>query len=429
MINKNNILIKYTVIILTAIIISSVTLSVILTKQLQHHLIVTHIELYPSHISHITKDHSEIFNNFEKSLVINEVLSDFINEIKFTGNIIGINLIGKNGTIIWSEKKELTGKNLYHNDPQFIKAVAGQISYLLENQDKNDGNPDRIYGKLLKIYSPVIINDKISGVIELTESDTDLFLSIYDNNKFIWIFISVSGLILYVLLFQIFYNSYRSLKRINKQLDETQDVTIYALGYLAELRDRETGKHLDRTAKYVEIIAAELKNHQEYKDYITKNYIRDLVKAAPLHDIGKVAIPDSILLKPGKLTEEEFETIKKHCESGYMILKKAEMKLAFQSFLKIALQIVKYHHEKWNGTGYPDKLKEGNIPLSARIMAIADVYDALRTERPYKKGFSHENTIEIINSEKGKHFDPLIVDVFMKSHEKFKAISLEYSDD
>src|SRR4030042_3083648 len=120
--------------------------------------------------------------------------------------------------------------------------------------------------------------------------------------------------------------------------------------------------------------------------------------------------------------------MKKHCELGNMILKKAEIKLTFQSFFKIALQITQSHHEKWDGTGYPDKLKGNNIPISARIMAIADVYDALRSERPYKNEITHEKTVEIILNEKGKHFDPLIVEAFMKNHEKFNTISLEYAD-
>jgi response regulator RpfG family c-di-GMP phosphodiesterase len=209
----------------------------------------------------------------------------------------------------------------------------------------------------------------------------------------------------------------------NRQLLKTEGVTIFALAYQAELRDLETGKHLERTAHYVRLLVEELSRLPKYKTYLTPRYIADLVKSAPLHDIGKVAIPDSILRKPGKLTPEEFVIIKQHCEYGTRVLKIADEKLDFQSFLKIAIQIVSSHHEKWNGTGYPKGLKGEAIPLSGRIMALADVYDALRSERCYKKGFSHEDTCRIILQEKGEHFDPEIVDVFSGIEKKFNEIS------
>jgi response regulator RpfG family c-di-GMP phosphodiesterase len=213
----------------------------------------------------------------------------------------------------------------------------------------------------------------------------------------------------------------------NRQLHQTQDVTIFALAYLAEMRDIGTKKHLERTAQYVRLLAEELFKLSKYHTYIRPSYIADLTKSVLLHDIGKVAIPDSILKKPGELTPEEFEIVKKHCEYGTQVLKMADEKLSFQSFLKIAIQMVATHHEKWNGTGYPCGLKGDAIPLSGRIMALADVYDALRSDRCYKKGLSHEEACRIIWQEKGKHFDPEIVDVFFgikdKFHEVFKAMA------
>jgi response regulator RpfG family c-di-GMP phosphodiesterase len=209
----------------------------------------------------------------------------------------------------------------------------------------------------------------------------------------------------------------------NRQLIKTERATILALAYQAELRDMETGKHLERTAHYVRLLAEELSMLPKYRTYLTPSYIADLTKSAPLHDIGKVAIPDAILRKPGKLTPEEFETIKKHCEYGLKVLKIADEKLNFRSYLKIAIQIVSTHHEKWNGTGYPMGLKGDSIPLSGRIMALADVYDALRSDRCYKKAYSHEETRAIISQEKGKHFDPEIVDVFSGIENKFHEIS------
>ncbi|HCB15283.1 MAG TPA: hypothetical protein DEP36_17190 [Gammaproteobacteria bacterium] len=209
----------------------------------------------------------------------------------------------------------------------------------------------------------------------------------------------------------------------NEQLHQTEDVTIFALAYLAEIRDLETGKHLERTSQYVGVLVKNLVDSPKYSSYLTQKYICDIVKSAPLHDIGKVGIPDSILKKNGKLTAEEFEVIKQHCEYGANILKTAEQKLGFESFLRIAIQLVMSHHERWDGLGYPHGLKGDEIPLSARIMALADVYDALRSERCYKKSFSHEESCMIITREKGKQFDPDIVDAFLKTEKVFLEIS------
>ncbi len=217
------------------------------------------------------------------------------------------------------------------------------------------------------------------------------------------------------------------MKKANSQLKEAKGVTLYALATLAETRDAVTGKHLERTSQYVEAIANELRHLPHYKNYLTDDYIEDLVRSAPLHDIGKVGIRDSILLKPGKLTEIEFEHMKKHCTIGSDTLQNASSKLDFQSFLSIAIQLSHYHHEKWNGKGYPDGLGKHDIPLSARIMALADVYDALRSKRPYKEPMSHFDAKVIIVADSGRHFDPEVVDAFLKQEEVFIQISKNVS--
>jgi response regulator RpfG family c-di-GMP phosphodiesterase len=219
-------------------------------------------------------------------------------------------------------------------------------------------------------------------------------------------------------------SDHKDLIKSNEQLLQTESVTIFALAYQAELRDLETGRHVERTAQYVKLLAEKLSGLPKYQSYLSPVYISDLVKSAPLHDIGKVAIPDSILKKPGKLTPEEFEIMKQHCEYGTRVLKIADEKLSFRSFLKIAILMVSSHHEKWNGKGYPAGLQSEAIPLSGRIMALADVYDALRSDRCYKKGFSHEETCKIILNEKGTHFDPDIVDVFFTIEKNFQEISV-----
>ena len=215
---------------------------------------------------------------------------------------------------------------------------------------------------------------------------------------------------------------------LNKRLLQTENVTIFALAYEAELRDSVTGNHIARTSKYVQLLTRDLMKKDKYKGYITEEYYTEIVKSAPLHDIGKVAIPDLILQKEGQFTEEEFEIMKKHSEFGADIIRKAMGQLKFRSFLHIAEQLTLSHHEKWDGTGYPNGLKGEAIPLSARIMAVADVYDALRSERQYKKAFSHEKACAIIVGDSGSHFDPDIIDSFVDLADKFEKISMELAD-
>ena len=233
---------------------------------------------------------------------------------------------------------------------------------------------------------------------------------------------------IFILLFSLFARAYRRQKQITEQVKRTEEVTIYALAYQAGLRDEETGTHLKRTAEYVRLIAEETAKEKKYRKYMNKEYIEDLVRSAPLHDIGKVGIEDSILRKPGKLTKEEFERIQEHCELGARILEDALEDISFRSFLNIAIHLVRYHHEKWDGSGYPHGLMGEEIPISARIMALADVYDALRSRRTYKPAFSHEQSLEIIREERGRHFDPKVVDIFLERSEEFRRISEEMAD-
>lgn len=209
----------------------------------------------------------------------------------------------------------------------------------------------------------------------------------------------------------------------NEQLLQIENATIYALAYLAEIRDSETGQHIERTSQYVRLLAEELHTQPQYREHLTVRYIEDIVKAAPLHDIGKVGVPDAILKKESKLTPEEFEIMKGHCKYGADILKIAKKKLNFESYLTLAIPLVLSHHEKWDGTGYPEGLTGNAIPLSAQIMALADVYDALRSERCYKKAFDHSKSMDIISKNRGKHFAPDIVDAFIKRQKTFNHIS------
>ncbi|MFA7243008.1 MAG: two-component system response regulator [Sulfuricellaceae bacterium] len=206
-----------------------------------------------------------------------------------------------------------------------------------------------------------------------------------------------------------------------------QDVTIMALASLAETRDNDTGNHLRRTQYYLKSLAERLKTHPRFCDFLTDGTIEMLFKSAPLHDIGKVGIPDHILLKPGRLTEEEFNVMKSHSRLGYEALENAEHELGMPvPFLRFAKEIACFHHEKWDGSGYPDGLAGDAIPLSARLMALADVYDALISKRVYKDGMSHDRAAGVLLEGRGTHFDPDVVDAFMAAQEDFKAIAARY---
>lgn len=221
----------------------------------------------------------------------------------------------------------------------------------------------------------------------------------------------------------------KSLRDRTEALQLTQDVSILSLASLAETRDNETGGHIMRTQRYVMALADVLKQMPEFKDELTDENINLIYKSAPLHDIGKVGIPDSILLKPGKLTEDEFKIMRRHPYYGKKALHYAGQILGKNSFLKFSEEISYTHHEKWDGTGYPRRLKGNNIPLSGRMMAVADVYDALISARVYKPAFSHEKAKAIILEGSGTHFDPKLVEAFILSEEQFIAIAGEFSDE
>lgn len=214
-----------------------------------------------------------------------------------------------------------------------------------------------------------------------------------------------------------------------KEISLTQEVTIEAIASLAEYRDPETGGHINRTKNYVKIMAERLMQKQEYEDILNDKIVEMYYKSAPLHDIGKIGVKDEILLKPGKLTSSEFEEMKMHTMFGTNVLAMSSKKLGENSFLKYAMEFSKYHHEKWDGTGYPQGLKGKNIPLTGRIMAIADVYDALISKRVYKPAFSHERAVEIIREDSGSHFDPELVELFLQISEDFRDIAQKYLDE
>ncbi|MFM7315130.1 MAG: HD-GYP domain-containing protein [Cyanobium sp.] len=218
-------------------------------------------------------------------------------------------------------------------------------------------------------------------------------------------------------------------ERRTLEVQTVQDVTILAMASLAETRDNETGMHIRRTQNYVKALAEGLLEHSPYANQLDELMIDLLFKSAPLHDIGKVGIPDEILLKPGKLTNEEFTLMKQHAELGARIIISAEEELKSpSSFLRYAREIAHHHHENWDGSGYPAGLAGETIPLSARLMAVADVYDALISRRCYKPPMSHDEACALIHQQCGSKFDPVVIAEFEQLHARFADIAREFAD-
>jgi putative two-component system response regulator len=214
-----------------------------------------------------------------------------------------------------------------------------------------------------------------------------------------------------------------------QELAAIQDVTIMAMASLAETRDSDTGNHIRRTQYYVKLLAQHLSDHPRFAGQLSEQVIETLFKSAPLHDIGKVGIPDRILLKPGRFETHEFELMKTHTTLGRDAIQRAEDELGLKvDFLSCAKEIAYGHQEKWDGSGYPLGLTGEAIPLSARLMALADVYDALISRRVYKEGMPHEQAMRIIVEGRGRHFDPDMVDAFVAIQDRIREISLRFID-
>jgi putative two-component system response regulator len=221
----------------------------------------------------------------------------------------------------------------------------------------------------------------------------------------------------------------RDLQQRNTELLRVQELSIVALGALAETRDNETGNHIHRTQKYVRVLVEELAKYPHIQNQLGCNNVEIIWKSAPLHDIGKVGIPDNILLKPAKLSPDEFEIMKRHTALGRDALRLAEQRVQLDdSFLTVATHIAYSHHERWDGKGYPQGLSGQDIPFAARLMAVADVYDALITKRVYKPAYPHAVAAEMIREGRGTQFDPDIVDCFVGFEDAFSNIAEQFKD-
>lgn len=275
----------------------------------------------------------------------------------------------------------------------------------------------------------LLIKDQARGIIFFISTTTGAF-----KNHHITFVKSIAGQIALSVqrteLTKEIENHSRNLEKLVSQRTEevlkTQRTTIFALSSLADARDSETGDHLERIRNYAVLLMRLYKYEEDHME-ISNRLLRDLYDSSVLHDIGKVGIPDQILLKKSSLTKEEFEIMKKHTTIGYEALKNASGDMGTDFFLNMAMDIILYHHERWDGNGYPKGLKGEDIPLAARVITIVDVYDALTSRRPYKEALNHEAAVDEMRKENGK-FDPILINLFYKHADKFNEVREKYSE-
>ena len=324
---------------------------------------------------------------------------------------------------------EFSLNNFIDEEINFLN--LGDLSSYIKNNKVHDVFHELHRNGINSLLSvPLILKGRIRGAIFFLSK----YKSFFKNHHITFVKSIVGQIALSVqraeLMKEIENHSKNLEKIVSERTEEvlkTQRATIFALSSLADARDAETGDHLERIRNYSVLLMQLYKDEEDHPE-IDSRLLRDLYDSSILHDIGKVGIPDSILLKKGFLNEEEFAIMKNHTIIGYEALKNAAGDLGSDFFLNMAMDIILYHHERWDGAGYPYGLKGEEIPLTARIVSIADVYDALTSKRPYKSAFSHEKALDIMQHEEGK-YDPELFNLFVKNAEKFNKIKLKYSDE
>lgn len=383
----------------------------------------------------LLKNMGKVFNNFKSLILIVEdlnknipfkqvlrlIFDSFSEYIPYTH--IGVALIEDEGRTIKASyavsgdlnselPKKLIGYKTSINRTSLGKILDSREPRIINDLDKY------LIGKKVNDYNKLLLENGIKSSITFPLINKHVPIGI--------IFFSSNQKNVYkkehVEFLKILANSITLSLEEDILIDDMIVSSTLALATLTEERDNDTGKHLDRMKKYSKQIAELLSKEDKYKDIIDIDYINDIERFSPLHDIGKVAIRDEILLKPAKLTKEEFDIMKTHTIYGGKVLRLADENIAKigHGIFKMGIEIAEGHHERWDGTGYPKGIKGESIPLSARIVAIADVLDALTSKRPYKKPYSFEDSINIIYKESGNHFDPNIVEVLRKNLDSIK---------
>ena len=299
----------------------------------------------------------------------------------------------------------------------YIKGRKWRIWFHENMKHRNLRNSERCLLWMVGILMMCFSN---AGVMRIVRENVQAADSSYGRE--IMTFIGISSMAAFIMTITIIVMIMQGNKRsfYHEQVSNMQSGMISFMAEVVENRDDNTGGHIRRTAKYVEGIAKELKKRGLYSDILTDRYISNMVVAAPLHDIGKIHIPDAVLNKPGKLTEEEFKTMKTHSRAGEELLVHAKAELGESGYLNMAVEMAAYHHEWWNGKGYPYGISGKEIPLCARIMAVADVFDALTSKRCYKNAMPLEKAYAIIKEESGTHFDPAVVEAFCAAAEEWQ---------
>lgn len=369
----------------------------------------------------IVDDSQDILNSLKRVLDGIENVTTF----KALGSQQALKILDKNNIdLIISDQKmpDMSGVELFKiTKSKYPDATRILLTAFSDVEEIIDAiNHGEIYRYITKPWNVIEFRKVVENTLEL--------INLRHENKIMHELIVEQNL----KLKNLNINLENKVKQRTEQIKEIQHITIFALARLAESRDIETGNHLSRIRNYSSLLTEGLAKIAPYNEYITEKYIENIFYSSPLHDIGKVGIPDSILLKSAKLTEEEFEIMKTHTIIGGRTLEDAEKELVKgdkkESFLSMGKNIAYFHHERWDGNGYPFKLKGENIPLSARIVSIADVYDAVTNKRVYKEAMSHEEAVELILEAREKQFDPVLIDIFKENRDKFFEISIKFTD-
>ncbi len=337
---------------------------------------------------------------------------------------VGTSAVGLHDRYIVSSGDNLSGVKIHATLVDNI--LNDVLRYELPTMKKVNILLSILFSIILLFY--MYIKNQIKIIVVFISVITSFFaLSLVMLSQNVYIssayFLIPFGIVFFTINIILVVINYTEKQIFYKELTKAHSSAIDSMALVVESRDTETGAHIKRTKEYVNCLSEYLYENKIYKDVVTREFISLVYRASPLHDIGKVAIPDNILKKPGKLTEEEFEIMKEHPKIGKEVLENALGEHEDNEFLKTALRISYYHHEKWNGEGYPNGLKGEEIPLEARMMALADVYDALISKRVYKDSISYEKSEQIIIDARGTHFDPVLVDAFIVLKDKFKEIA------
>ncbi|MCD6190129.1 MAG: CHASE2 domain-containing protein [Sulfurimonas sp.] len=370
-------------------------------------------------------------DSWYKKVSVLDILSNSVNAEQLRGKIV---LIGSSATALHDQVVVPKGRSMAG-----IQVHATMIDNLLH--DELLVQPQNF--KLINIYIALVLTLLLAFLLFKKENSYILLLfisvvvlSVFINFYSLWngLYLSIGYFLLPFLMhfflisiIFIFIDTYDK-KEFSQELNRSHIAFMDSMSHVAEVHDFETGAHIVRTKKYIKLLAEYIYSKGIYKNELSREMIEMMYFTSPMHDIGKIGIADAILKKEGKLTDMEYEVMKTHADLGKHIINNAISSYKGNSFLIMAKNIAHYHHEKWDGSGYPEGLKGEEIPLESRFMAISDVYDALVSKRVYKGAFSFEKTVEIIKDGKGTHFDPVLVDAFMEIKEEFYKIAQEYQD-